>query len=184
MEYKAVAFSSAFRGEVAEGKYKVMTKSGKDVEIVRWEGHPKYPVIGIVDGLGYNYTGDGVVQDGLPHGFDLVVVTDRLVMDGFESALAAAFDSFLAEGGSSGTVFAARFGASLSGAAGAQSVPSWRVATRKKWMSDDDDSYGFLVKGKENCVAKDGLRISWMYDTGDMYIPVSELLERLPVEGK
>lgn len=45
-------------------------------------------------------------------------------------------------------------------------------------------SIRFLAKGKEDCVAEDGLGLSWMYEPGDMYIPVSELLERLPVEGK
>lgn len=182
MECKTMEFSVAVRGEVSAGRCKVMTKSGKDAEVVRWDGHAKYPVIAIVEGLGYNYTAEGVVQDGLPHGLDLVMVTSRMVMDGFEEALAYAFDCFVSGVGSSGAEFVSRFGSFIRKKACGCSMPSWRIAADGKCMSGDGDRYGFLVKGKEDSISENGLHLDWSCSPGEMYIPVAELLERLPVE--
>jgi len=95
---KRINFDIKYRPEIESGKYKVVTRDGRDVRIICWDKKGKYPVVAIVkyycgEEECFSFTNTGSYSSGTESDYDFFILTDEPELTPFEQAIEDIYES-------------------------------------------------------------------------------------------
>ena len=96
---KRINFDIKYRPEIESGKYKVVTRDGRDVRIICWDKKGKYPVVAIVkyycgEEECFSFTNTGSYSSSTESDYDLFILTDEPELTPFEQAIEDIYESY------------------------------------------------------------------------------------------